>query len=98
MMVMFDLPVTEKEERKAATGFRNYLLDEGFRMAQFSIYYRLLDGKDAATAMEGRIKAHVPKSGSVHILSITDKQYENIRIYEGRHRGSPEKPSQLVLF
>ena len=98
MMVMFDLPVTEKEDRKAATGFRNHLLDEGFRMAQFSVYYRMLDGKDAATAMENRIRAHVPKSGSIHIVSITDKQYENIRIYEGKRRGSLEKPAQLVLL
>ena len=95
---MFDLPVTEKEDRKAATGFRNYLLDEGFRMAQFSVYYRMLDGKDAATAMENRIRVHVPESGSVHIVSITDKQYENIQIYEGKRRETPEKPSQLALF
>ena len=27
MLVMFDLPVVEKEERKAATAFRNYLLE-----------------------------------------------------------------------
>ena len=95
---MFDLPVVEKEERKAATGFRNYLLDEGFRMAQFSVYYRLLDGKEAATAMERRIKGRVPSKGSVQILLITDKQYENMRIYEGKQRKTPEKPEQLALF
>ncbi|MEQ8508497.1 MAG: CRISPR-associated endonuclease Cas2 [Rhodospirillaceae bacterium] len=98
MIVTFDLPVTEKIERKAATGFRNYLLDEGFGMAQFSVYYRLLDGKDAASSMERRIKQKVPPKGSVHILTITDKQYENIRIFEGKRSNAPEKPNQLVLF
>ena len=34
MMVLFDLPVIDPEERKAATGFRNFLLDQGFEMAQ----------------------------------------------------------------
>ena len=30
VVVMFDLPVVEKAERKAATEFRNGLLDAGF--------------------------------------------------------------------
>ena len=30
LVVMFDLPVVEKTERKAATEFRNNLLDQGF--------------------------------------------------------------------
>ena len=41
MLVMFDLPVVEKAERKAATDFRNALLDMGFEMSQFSVYLRL---------------------------------------------------------
>ncbi|WP_274427686.1 CRISPR-associated endonuclease Cas2 [Alicycliphilus denitrificans] len=40
MVVMFDLPVVEKSERRAATGFRNALLDLGFEMSQFSVYMR----------------------------------------------------------
>ena len=95
---MFDLPVTEKEDRARATAFRNSLLDEGFRMAQFSVYYRLLDGKEAAESMERRLEKMVPPRGSVHILNITDKQYENLRIYEGAAWSAPKKPDQLVLF
>ena len=34
---MFDLPVVEKAEQKAANRFRNALLDMGFEMAQFSV-------------------------------------------------------------
>ena len=40
ILVMFDLPVGTKEQMRAATRFREYLLDEGFEMAQFSIYAR----------------------------------------------------------
>ena len=40
ILVMFDLPVVEPQERKAATGFRNALLDMGFEMTQFSVYLR----------------------------------------------------------
>ena len=95
---MFDLPVVEKKDRKSATGFRNSLLDEGFSMAQYSVYYRLLAGKESADAIERRIARKVPPKGSVHILTITDKQYENLHIYEGQERKAPKKPEQLALF
>lgn len=97
-MVMFDLPVVEKEERKAATAFRNYLLDEGFTMAQYSVYIRLLDSKEAAVAMEARMRRHLPPLGSVNVLTITDKQYENIHFYQKQKRKPPKNPDQLVLF
>ena len=40
MIVMFDLPVGTDKERKRATKFRNFLLDEGFSMSQFSVYLK----------------------------------------------------------
>lgn len=98
MIVAFDLPVVEKHQRKAATAFRNYLLDEGFHMAQFSVYLRLLDGRDAAAALERRLQQRVPDEGSVQVITITDKQYENIRVYRGRRAGRLEKQQQLALF
>ena len=42
MIVAFDLPVVEKEQRKAATRFRKFLLDDGYQMLQFSVYARSL--------------------------------------------------------
>ena len=42
IMVMFDLPVIEKEDRKAATDFRKALLDNGFMMSQYSVYNEIL--------------------------------------------------------
>ena len=48
MMVLFDLPVLTKKERKAATKFRKFLLDQGFEMSQFSVYMRFCAGKEQA--------------------------------------------------
>lgn len=98
MLVMFDLPVVEKSDRKAATKFRDFLLDEGFAMAQFSVYYRMVSGKDRGQAMEKKIQNHLPEYGSVQIVSITDKQYENIKVFKGKRRDSHEKQPQLLLF
>ncbi len=99
LMVLFDLPVGTKTERKAATGFRQNLLDLGFEMSQFSVYLRMCAGREAALAYERKIERAMPPSGKVHILGITDKQYETIRNYRGRKREQPlRNPNQLALF
>lgn len=99
MMVMFDLPVLTKAERKAATDFRNFLLDEGFEMAQFSIYMRHVVGKEQSDAATRRIEKSAPRSGKIRIVYLTDKQYENTRIIDGRaKRSSPKNPDQYLLF
>ena len=98
VIVMFDLPVVEKPDRKAATQFRNFLLDQGFMMAQYSVYYRMVSGKDRGRTLEKRISENLPEYGSVQIVSITDKQYENIKLFKGKQRENQEKPQQLLLF
>lgn len=99
IMVLFDLPVMTAQERRAATGFRNYLLDEGFEMAQFSVYLRCTPSKEASAAYIRRIESALPMDGKVDILQFTDRQYENIVCFRGKSRDSnPENPSQLVLF
>lgn len=97
--VLFDLPVGTKTERKAASKFRLSLLDLGFEMLQFSVYFRFCAGKEQAEVYERKVEQAMPASGKVHILGITDKQYENIRTYRGRNRErSSKNPDQFALF
>jgi CRISPR-associated protein Cas2 len=99
LVVMFDLPVGTKKERKAATRFRLKLLDLGFEMTQYSVYLRFCAGKEQAESYERKIEQAMPSAGKVHIIAITDKQYENIRTYRGRNREqSPINPEQFALF
>jgi CRISPR-associated protein Cas2 len=98
MLVMFDLPVVTKQERRQYTKFRHFLLDEGFEMSQFSVYMRLCRGKEQVEARTRRIERNLPSAGKVHILSITDKQFENIVTFHRRRRGAPKNPDQLALF
>lgn len=99
LFVLFDLPVGTKKERKAATKFRLSLLDLGFEMSQYSVYLKFCAGKEQAEALERQIESEMPSSGKVHLVQITDKQYENIRTYRGRKREPAQKnPDQLVLF
>ena len=98
MIVLFDLPVVERKERKEAVDFRKYLLDEGFFMSQYSVYYRLLSGKEAVESITERIKKKLPRDGKVDIVTITDKQYENIVSFAGREKKKEKKCSQQYLF
>lgn len=96
---MFDLPVTSKAEMKAATKFRQFLLDQGFEKSQFSVYARLVSGKAQFETYMRRIEANLPSKGDVHILTFTDRQYENIIRFSGQRRRRPRKnPDQLALF
>ena len=99
LYVMFDMPVGKHGERKAATSFRKFLLDEGFEMAQFSVYLRFCESKEAAETHIGHIREALPKSGKVHLVTITDKQYGNARIFTGKKgEPRPKNPDQLALF
>lgn len=99
LYVMFDLPVGTRKERQAATKFRQFLLDQGFEMAQFSVYLRFAESKDAAETYIERIREALPRKGKVHVVTITDKQYGNARIFTGRKQErKPQNPGQLALF
>jgi CRISPR-associated protein Cas2 len=99
MMVMFDLPVVEKDERKAANDFRHALLDLGFEMAQFSVYMRFCTSQAQIDTYARRVEAALPEGGKVNILTFTDRQYERIVSYAGRARLPANRtPDQFDLF
>ena len=99
ILVMFDLPTDTKPQRKAATRFREFLLDEGFERSQFSVYARFVNGKEAFATRVNRIERHLPDSGDVQILNFTDRQYRDIVHFsdQGRKKAR-ENPQQLVMF
>tara|TARA_Y100001960_G_C14500295_1_gene741235 strand:+ start:294 stop:626 length:333 start_codon:yes stop_codon:yes gene_type:complete len=99
LQVLFDLPVTTKVKRKAASKFRHFLLDLGFEMAQYSVYQRICSGKKMLEGYVKRIEKNLPESGKVHILAFTDKQYENMKTFIGNKRDKKQKnPDQFTLF
>lgn len=99
MLVMFDLPTLTKKERKRAGDFRKYLLDEGFTMAQFSVYLRFIGSREKTYAFSRRIRGRVPEQGKVSILYFTDKQFGNIEtFFNANPKDTPKNPEQLMLF
>jgi len=99
ILVMFDLPTDTKPQRKAATAFRNFLLDEGYERSQYSVYARFVNGKEAFFTRVNRIEQHLPDAGDVQILNFTDRQYRDIIQFsdQGRQKAR-QNPKQLVMF
>lgn len=99
IFVMFDLPVGSKKEMHDATRFRQFLLDQGFEMSQFSVYARFCNGRDSFESHLSRIERNLPENGDIHVLTFTDRQYESIVRFSSQRRQKPRKnPDQLALF
>jgi len=99
ILVFFDLPTAKKTERKAYTRFRKELMKDGFTMFQFSIYLRHCPSRENRDVHAKRVKKIMPPKGNVGILSITDKQFGMIEIFEGRRKADGfVEPHQLELF
>jgi len=99
MIVMFDLPVIEKKERKAATDFRNALLDLGFEMSQFSVYIRSCTSSMQIDTYCKHVERNLPSGGKVNIIQFTDKQYERIISFSGTSKQTANKiADQFDLF
>lgn len=99
LLVMFDLPVGDPEERKAANDFRHALLDLGFERCQFSVYLRFCEGREQADTWIRRVKRELPANGKVYCLVFTDRQYGDIVRFDRRKTvPNPAKPDQFVLF
>lgn len=84
LMVMFDLPVTEKEQMRAANQFRKFLLDQGYQMLQESVYVRHGVTLEKVEALRSHIRGMVPEWGSVICLFITEKQWAKAEYMVGR--------------
>ncbi len=99
-LVLFDLPTDTKLNRGNATRFRNYLLNDGFTMLQYSIYSRLCPDRDNAKAHLKRIKKHAPHEGSIRMLMLTENQFTNMEVIceEKTEQEKNIGEEQMLLF
>lgn len=84
VIVMFDLPVITDTQKRIATKFRNFLLDDGYIMMQFSVYSRICKNNDDLLKHVNRIKINAPKFGNIRMIQITENQYNNMIMFSGQ--------------
>ncbi|HEV2695814.1 MAG TPA: CRISPR-associated endonuclease Cas2 [Verrucomicrobiae bacterium] len=101
LVVTFDLPVGSKKQRKQATDFRNYLLDDGYQMIQFSVYARACVTFARQETHIERVKKHLPPEGSVRAIFVTRAQWERSYVIQGSPASEVEAedlPEQIQLW
>ena len=100
LLVFFDLPMVTKTEKRAYVQFRRFLLNDGYDMIQWSVYGRILNGRDAETKHLRRLADNLPPAGSVRCMTVTEKQYAGIRLLVGAPRFQEKKlvATQMLLF
>lgn len=99
LFVFFDLPVKTKQERRNATRFRKFLINDGYDMMQLSVYTRVCRGQDAADKHLGRIEKNLPPKGSIRTLQVTERQFARMRLLVGNQTAQEKTgTSQLVLL
>ena len=76
LIVAFDLPVGTRKQRKAATDFRNYLIDDGYQMIQFSVYARACVTFARQETHIDRLRKNLPPEGHVRAVFVTRAQWE----------------------
>ena len=101
LLVAFDLPVMTKLQRKNATKFRKFLLDDGYQMIQLSVYVRACVSFARQGTHMKRITSNVPAEGTVRAIFITRAQWERSFLVYGTpiQRKKPETlPEQLQFW
>lgn len=85
---MFDLPTLTTADRRAYTRFKKDLDDDGFIMIQFSIYSRFCKNDQSSKKHIARVKSFAPSKGNIRIISITEKQYNDMIMIAGQKNDS----------
>ncbi len=99
LFVFFDLPTDTKKDRRNYSRFRKDLMQDGFRMMQFSVYIRHCASAQSTEVHVKRVEKIIPKKGQVSIVQITDKQYgEIVNFWGAKTEPLESPPNQLELF
>jgi len=100
LLVLFDLPMVTKAEKRAYVQFRRFLLNDGYDMIQWSVYGRILNGADAQTKHMQRLADNLPPEGSIRCMTVTEKQYAGMQLLVGMPLFQEKKVgvAQMLLF
>lgn len=84
VIVFFDLPTVTRDERKAYSKFRRFLIKNGFMMLQESVYAKLSLNQTQTDQIITSVKKAQPEKGVIQILPITEKQFVKMEIISGK--------------
>lgn len=100
ILVLFNLPIVAKKQRKIYARFRKAIIKDGYDMIQFSVYQRICNGLDMVDKYMKRLEEYAPKRGAIRAMILTERQFKYMRVMTGKTK-SKEKwisDNQCALF
>ncbi|MGR3742440.1 CRISPR-associated endonuclease Cas2 [Companilactobacillus sp. DQM5] len=90
ILCMFDLPMDTSEEKRRYGIFRKALIKNGFTMLQYSVYCRAIPNRSAGKKYESSIKKFLPAGGEVRLVSVSEKQFDDMKLLVGNRSKQEE--------
>lgn len=97
MLIFFDLPVTSEFDKKTYRRFHQFLIKNGFLMLQNSVYTKLLLNESALNLVKESVYKNAPKSGSVCMLNVTEKQFAGMEFLVGKQKSDVVNSDKRVV-
>ncbi len=98
LLVLFDLPTLTKADKRAYVVFRRFLIQDGYDMIQWSVYGRIVNGFDDMQIHLKRLSANLPPDGSVRALTVSEKQFAQMRLLVGQPKLQETAVSAVQLL
>ncbi len=99
VMVLFDLPMQSSEDRRVYSRFRRKLMKSGFMMLQESVYVKMALNSTQVNQIVNEVKKIKPEKGLVQVLSITEKQFQNMEHITGTYQSDVlDSDERLVIL
>ena len=83
IILVYDLPVVEDEDRKIYHKFNNDINRMGFIMLQFSVYTKVIQNDTSYKQNLLKLNKIIPKKGSIIVLKVTEKQFQDMKYLTG---------------
>ena len=83
LILFFDLPSKEDYEKKDYRLFYNVLIKNGYVMMQFLVYIKATNSNSKVKREIEKIRKYIPRAGNIRIISVTEKQYNNMEVILG---------------
>lgn len=100
VLILYDLPMSEIEDRKEYTKFRRDILKLGCYLVQFSVYAKVIKNEIYYKSFIDKLKNILPEKGEVRVIKLTEKQYEDMIFLNGARNNFEKKISNnsVVMF
>ena len=99
VVLFFDLPTLTVKDKKNYIIFRKKLIQSGFIMLQFSVYSKLVANQQGAEAVGRYIKSISTNSGSIQLLTVTERQFSQMKFISGtRQTEIEDRDNGLIII